>query len=274
MMIIKLPHVKSSTESSLLRHLTRDGQNFTPPGWCKDHPYLALKSCQTMPSQVPYCALISNHPSPFSCLFKTPLTTCLFSFSLRCSDSCIPWSLWQPCLDSQPHSDHLTAHPQELFVSHSLMTCPIFVAAPSQTGPPFITHLFLSSFHSFHCLTSLMLPFKLCPVAVPHVAGHHLAPLMSSSSTIQLPSCMSPALPQLLRKPSGLLHIDCITHPHWPRAIAPHSEWATNDPHYCTDCAPAVISSFSFSTFPFFPPSTTFLPLCSLCLDYHSPSCH
>ena len=48
----------------------------------------------------------------------------------------------------------------------------------------------------------------------------------------------------------------------------------TIKPCYCTNHAPAVISSFSFTTFPLFPLSTTFLLLCSLCLDYHSPSCH
>ena len=75
-------------------------------------------------------------------------------------------------------------------------------------------------------------------------------------------------------KATRLLRVDCVACPHWPRTVAPRSEWATDDPCYCTDHAPAVISSFSFTTFPLFPSSTTFLPLCSLCLDYHSPSCH
>ena len=161
------------------------------------------------------CAILSALSCPdiepsffFSCLFQPPsppVFHCIFSFSLQCSDSRIPQSLWQLHLDSQPHSDCLAAHPCELCINHSLTTHPVYVTAPSQMSPPFITHpfpfithLFLSSFHSFHCLAPLVLPFKLCPVSVPCIAGHHLTPLMSSSGTVQLPSYMSLAPPQPL----------------------------------------------------------------------------
>ena len=86
MMIIKLPHVKSSTESSLLRHLTRDSQNFTPPSWCKDCPYLAPESHWNMPSQVLYHTLISNCPSPFPASFNPSHCLSLTAFSLFHSD--------------------------------------------------------------------------------------------------------------------------------------------------------------------------------------------
>ena len=207
----------------------------------------------------------------FSCLLQ-PLFFAAFScFSLQCSDSYIPWSLWQPCLDPQPNPDCLTAHSCKSCINHGLMTHPIYDTAPSQMGPsfithpfPFITHLFLLSFIPFialpssnpsHCWPPSCSPcviFKHCPTTTSHVTG---------------------TTPAIL-KATCLLCIDCVTCPHQPHAVAPHLEWATIGPCYCTDHAPAVTSLFSFTTFPLFPSSTTFLPLCSLHLNYHFLSCH
>ena len=185
-------------------------------------------------------------------------------------------------------------------VNHSLATHPIYIVAPSQMGPPFITypfpfitHLFLSSFHSFHCLASLMLPFKLCPAAIPHVAGHHLTPLVLSSSTIQLPSCVSLALPQLLWKP--------LTWPHHPPLSALHCcpslgmghQWTLLLYQLCTCChlfiffhyfpfIPFVhhLSPFVFTPsrlpFPFMPLTPTIHPVLTpvwYVLDSHSSYC-
>ena len=152
--------------------------------------------CQTVPDQAPYHALISNHPSSFPASFNPShcLHFAAFSWfhpnvltlvSLGLSGS---YALTLDLTSTAPLPTH---------ASHaSTMASPL---TPSTSQCP-VKWVLLSSFHSFHCLTSFMPPFKPHPAAIPCVAGHHLTPLVLTSSTIQLPSNVSLALPQPLQK--------------------------------------------------------------------------
>ena len=237
-----------------------------------------------MPSQVPYCTLISNHPLSFPASFNPSHCLSFTAFSLFHSNVLTFVSLSLSGSHALTLNLTLTAL-LPTHVSHASTMASQLALSTSQFLVKWVLLssliLFLSSlifsFHPFIPFIALLLSCclsKPCPVAVPCITGHCVTPLVSSSSTVQLPSHVSPAPPQLLLKATCLLHIDHIAHPHWPHAIAPCLEWATIGPHYCTDHVPTVISSFSFTTFPLFPSSTTFLPLCSPYLNYHSLSCH
>ena len=171
---------------------------------CKDCPYPALESHWTMPSWVPYCTLISNHPPSFPASLNPSHRLSLTVFSLSHSNVLTLISL-SPSGSCASTLNLILTTLLPTHMSHALTTASQIAPSTSQCPVKWVLLssliLFLSSFHSFHCLASLMLPFKLCPVAVPCVAGHHLAPLVSSSSTVKLPSHMSLALPQLLQKP-------------------------------------------------------------------------
>ena len=204
--------------------------------WCKDHPYLALGLHWTVPTQMPCHTLHpdiqpsfdlpSSFPASFNPLLL-PVFCCIFSFSLQCSDSHIPWSLWQPCLNPWPHLNCLVAHPHKSCINHGLATCPIYIAAPSQMGPPFIPS-FLSSPH-LPCVA-----LKHHPTAIPCVAG------------------ITPATFDATWPLFKWIHTDLITCPHWPCTIAPCLEWVDSGYcwtsllyHLCAHC-----HFFSFITFP------------------------
>ena len=248
--------------------------------YCKDHPYPGLELCWTMPSQVPYHALISNHPPSFPASFNPSHHLSLTVFSLFHSDVLTLVSLGL----SGSHASTL-----DLILTTSLPTHVSHVStmalwlAPSMLQHP-VKWVLLSSLILF--LSSLIILFH---PFIPFIALPLSCCLSSFTQWLSLASLATVLLPLCRLQAPSNYHLAChqhhpshskshspdhITCLHQPHTIAPHSEWATDGPCYCTDCAPAVISTFSFTTFPLFPSSTTFLPLCSLHLNYHPPSCH
>ena len=181
MMIIKLPHIKSSTESSLLRHLTRDGQNFTPPGWCKDHPYLALMSRRTVPSRAPYCTLISNCPSSFPFILSFLSLPRLSHAAFQALPSSCPSRCWP--LSRSPHVlfkhrpttiSRVTGTAPAALKATRLTASPALIGLVplplARNGPPMdlVTVLIVRPLSSLHFLSLLSLcplrppPFSLC----------------------------------------------------------------------------------------------------------------
>ena len=166
---------------------------------------------------------------------------------------CRPRPHDSPCLRCSAQSNKSSFHHSSFSFHHS--SFPFILSFLSLPRPSHAAFQALPSGCPSRCWPPSRSPrvvFKHCPTTILHVTG------------------TAPAAP----KATGLLCIDRVARPHWPRAVAPRLKWATDNPCYCTDHVPTIISSFSFSNFPLFPSSTTFLPLCSLCLNYHSPSCH
>ena len=217
-----------------------------------------------MPSWAPYHALISNHPSPFSCLFKTPLTTCLLLHFLfftpifwlsypLVSLAAAPWlstSFWPPhCPPTrvmcwpQPHNSPHLCHSAQ---SNRSSFCHSSFSFHHSSFP------FILSFLSLPCLSHAAFqaspsghPSCHWPLSCsPHVFfKHHPTTILHvTSTTPAAPKAIRPAPCRLCHPPSLALH-------HHPCL-----EWATNDPHYwhggLLGCLCLLIFLPCISTFP------------------------
>ena len=180
---------------------------------CKDHPYPALKSHRTVPSQAPYCALISNHPpsSSFPASLNPSHHLSLTVFSLFHSDvlTLISLSL------SGSHASTLDLILTALLPTH--MTHVLTMAmqlTPSTLQCP-VKWVLLSSLILF--LSSLIFSFH---PFIPFIASPLSCCLSSFAqwlslallATISLPSCH-------LQAPSNY-HLMC--HQHCPSCSESH----------------------------------------------------
>ena len=183
---------------------------------CKDCPYPALESCQTMPSQMPYHTLISNHPPSFPASLNPSHHLSLAAFSLFHSDvlTLISLSLSGSCaltLDLilttllPTHTSHALTMASQLALS--MLQHPVKWVLLSSLI------LFLSSliFSFHHFIPFIASPLSCC------LSSFAQWPSLKSLATVSLPLCHLQALSNLLLDSLGcsgqcLENLDCSRH--------------------------------------------------------------